>query len=350
MEQNELFNEEEGKSPGGSGEDEFEGLDESPAPKKSNTKLLLGIVVLLIVGAYAANILLSEKQEEAPQPVKRIPIKGAPVMANVSGVKVVPVAPAQEVAKAADKKEKAKPEARKEEVKAAAKKEVSKAEVKKPSDVKVAKKEEAPKPKHEVKVEVKEKLVKKETVKAEAKKPADVKIAKKEAAKPRDEAKIAPKKAMVSTEVKSEGSTVIIATYAARYEIEAAQEKLKGSGIGYSTKEVKKKLAMNRVLVRDTNDKVEAEKVASELKAKGYDPFTILRYGSYKVYAVSNFNEGISRENKADLEKLGYSPAIEITETLAKAYELVAHAKSGKEAKELAARLEKMGFKPETGN
>lgn len=329
MEQNELFNEEEGKSPGGSGEDEFEGLDESPAPKKSNTKLLLGIVILLIVGAYAANMFLSEKAEEAPQPVKRIPIKGAPVMANVSGVKVVPAEPAKEVAKAV------------------AKKEVAKAEVKKSADVKIAKKEEAPKPKPEVKVEVKEKPVKKETVKAEAKKPAEVKIAKKEAEKPKAEARVVPKKEKVSTEAKSERSTVIIGTYAARYEIEAAQEKLKGSGIGYSTKEVKKKLAMNRVLVRDTHDKAEAVKVASELKAKGYDPFTILRYGSYKVYAVSNFNEGISKENKADLEKLGYSPAIETTETLSKAYELVAHAKSGKEAKELSARLEKMGFMPE---
>lgn len=327
MEQNELFNEEEGKSPGASGEDEFGGLDERPSPKKSNTKLLLGIVILLIVGAYAANMLLSKKAEEAPQPVKRIPIKGAPVMGNVSGVKVVPAEPAEEVAKAAAKKEEyrqkalvARLMAKKEKVAAAAKKELAKAEVKKAE------------------------------AKPEGKQPAEVKIASKEAERPKPEAKTVMKKEKAaSKEAKTGGSTVIIGTYAARYEIEAIQEKLKGTGISHSTREKKKQLIMNRVLVKELKDKGEVKGLVSDLKSKGYEPFTILRYGSYKVYAVSNFDEGISKENKADLEKLGYSPAIETTETIAKAYEIVAHAKSGKEAKELAARLEKMGFKPEIG-
>lgn len=311
MEQNEMFNEEEGKSPEASGGDEFEGLDETPAPKKSNKKLLLGLVILLVVGAYAASALLFKKEEEITE-TKRIPIKGAPIMGNITGVTTTPAAPAKEVAKAEDKKEKAKPEAKKEEARVATKKEKAKPEVKKP---------------------------------------AEVKIARKEAEKPKPEAKTVMKKEKAaSKEAKTGGSTVIIGTYAAKYEIEAAQEKLKEGGISHSTREIRKTLAMNRVLVKELKDKGEVKGLVSDLKEKGYEPFTILKNGSFRVYAVSNFNDAISRENKADLEKLGYTPAIETTETFAKAYELVAHVKSGKEAKELVARLKKMGFEPEIVN
>lgn len=294
MEQKDMFDDEEGKSEDVPMGDELEDLREKlNTPKKGKTKLLLVIGLLLIVGAYAVNTFLLKKEEPVPQPLPaRIPIKGAPVMANVTGVKAAPV---KEVAKAVEKKEKAK------------------AEVKKPEEVKVARKEEAVKPKPEAKAEVK---AEKETPK----------------------------------EVKEEGFTVVIGTYAAKYELEAALERLKGSGIRHTSRETKKRLTMNRVLVKEVREKGEVDGLLSDLKEKGYDPFTVLRGGVYKVFAVSNFDEEISKENKADLERLGYEPVIEKTQISAKAYELVAVAKSAKEAKTLKARLKKMGFRPEVSN
>lgn len=328
MEQKDMFDDEEGKSEDVPMGDELEDLREKlNTPKKGKTKLLLVIGLLLIVGAYAVNTFLLKKEEPVPPPAPaRIPIKGAPVMANVTGVKA---APAKEVAKAGEKKEKAKVEAKK-------------------PEVKVAKKEEAVKPKPEAKAEkpAPKEVVKgkKAEAKPEAKRPAEVKVAKKEAKAEVKAEKETPK------EVKEEGFTVVIGTYAAKYELEAALEKLKGSGVRHTSRETKKRLTMNRVLVKEVKDKGEVDGLLSELKEKGYDPFTVLRGGVYKVFAVSNFDEEISRENKADLEKLGYEPVIEKTQILAKAYELVAVAKSAKEAKTLKARLKKMGFRPEVSN
>lgn len=327
MEQKDMFDDEEGKSEDVPMGDELEDLREKlNTPKKGKTKLLLVIGLLLIVGAYAVNTFLLKKEEPVPQPAPaRIPIKGAPVMANVTGVKAAPV---KEVAKAVEKKEKAK------------------AEVKKPEEVKVARKEEAPKPEAKAEKPAPKEVVKgkKAEAKPEAKRPAEVKVAKKEAKAEVKAEKETPK------EVKEEGFTVVIGTYAAKYELEAALERLKGSGIRHTSRETKKRLTMNRVLVKEVREKGEVDGLLSDLKEKGYDPFTVLRGGVYKVFAVSNFDEEISKENRADLERLGYEPVIEKTQISAKAYELVAVAKSAKEAKTLKARLKKMGFRPEVSN
>lgn len=297
MDQKELFDEEEGKFEGASEGDELEDLrGKLNPPKKGKTKLLLVIGLLLVVGAYAANLFLSKQEEPgAPTvPPKRIPIKGAPVMGVVTGVKAV-TAPPKEVAKKEEAKVKVKAEKKaKEAVKAGAKKAEAKPEVKRPEEVKVAKKEEI-------------------------------------------KAKVA---------VKAE-TTVIIGTYAARYDLEAAQEMLKGTGIRYLSRETKKKLVMNRVFVKEARDKEEAKGLISDLKEKGYEPFSVLANGAYKVYAVSNLSEEIANENKADLEKLGYEPVIEKKAVDTRVYELVARAKSGEDAKALSARLKKMGFGPE---
>lgn len=85
MDQKGLFDEEEGKSTG----DEFEGFEEKPKPsKKGNKNLLIGVGLLLIIGALAANFFLLKEEEPAvpPAPV-RIPIKEAPVMENATGVR-----------------------------------------------------------------------------------------------------------------------------------------------------------------------------------------------------------------------------------------------------------------------
>lgn len=300
MDQKELFDEEEGKFEGASEGDELEDLrGKLNPPKKGKTKLLLVIGLLLVVGAYAANLFLSKQEEPgAPTvPPKRIPIKGAPVMGVVTGVKAVS-APPKEVAKKEEAKVKVKAEKKvKEAVKAEAKKPEAKPAVKKPEEVKVAKKEVAPKPKPDVKAE----------------------------------------------------TTVIIGTYAARYDLEAAQEMLKGTGIRYLSRETKKKLVMNRVFVKEARDKEEAKRLISDLKEKGYEPFSVPANGGYKVYAVSNLSEDIANENKADLEKLGYDPVIEKKAVDTRVYELVARAKSGEDAKALSARLKKMGFGPEVG-
>lgn len=301
MDQKELFDEEEGKFEGGSEGDELEDLrGKLNPPKKGKTKLLLVIGLLLVVGAYAANLFLSKQEEpEAPTvPPKRIPIKGAPVMGVVTGVKAVPTPP-KEVAKKEEAKVKVKVKAEKkvkEAVKAGAKKPEAKPEAKKPEEVKVAKKEEI-------------------------------------------KAKVA---------VKAE-TTVIIGTYAARYDLEAAQEMLKGTGIRYLSRETKKKLVMNRVYVKEARDKEEAKGLISDLKEKGYDPFSVLANGAYRVYAVSNLSEDIANENKADMEKQGYSPVVEKKAVDTRVYELVARAKSVEDAKALSARLKKMGFGPEVG-
>lgn len=302
MDQKGLFDEDEGKFEGASEGDELEGLrGKLNPPKKSKTKLLLMIGLLLVVGAYAANLFLSKQEEPgAPTvPLKRIPIKGAPVMGVVTGVKAVP-APSKEVAKKEEAKVKVKVKVKaekkvKEAVKAEAKKPEAKPAVKKPEEVKVAKKEVAPKPKPDVRAE----------------------------------------------------TTVIIGTYAARYDLEAAQEMLKGTGIRYLSRETKKKLVMNRVYVKEARDKEEAKGLISDLKEKGYEPFSVLANGGYKVYAVSNLSEDIANENKVDLEKQGYNPVIEKKAVDTRVYELVARAKSGEDAKALSARLKKMGFGPE---
>lgn len=298
MDQKDLFDEEEGKFEGASEGDELEDLrGKLNPPKKGKTKLLLVIGLLLVVGAYAANLFLSKQEEPgAPTvPPKRIPIKGAPAMGVVTGVKAVP-APPKEVAKKEEAKVKVKAEKKvKEAVKAAAKKAEVKPEGKKPEEMKIAKKEVAPKPKPDVKAE----------------------------------------------------TTVIIGTYAARYDLEAAQEMLKGTGIRYLSRETKKKLVMNRVFVKEARDKEEAKGLISDLKEKGYEPFSVPANGGYKVYAVSNLSDEIANENKADLEKLGYDPVIEKKAVDARVYELVARAKSVEDAKALSARLKKMGFGPE---
>lgn len=296
MDQKELFDEEEGKFEGASEGDELEDLRGKLNPqKKGKTKLLLVTGLLLVVGAYAANLFLSKQEEPgAPTvPPKRIPIKGAPVMGVVTGVKAVP-APPEEVAKKEEAKVKAEKKV-KEAVKAGAKKAEVKPEAKKPEEMKIARKKAAPKPKPGVKAE----------------------------------------------------TTVIIGTYAARYDLEAAQEMLKGTGIRYLSRETKKKLVMNRVFVKEARDKEEAKGLISDLKEKGYDPFSLPANGGYKVYAVSNLSDEIANENKADLEKLGYDPVIEKKAVDTMVYELVARAKSGKDAKALSARLKKMGFGPE---
>jgi hypothetical protein len=83
MDQKGLFDEEEGKST----VDEFEDFEE--APKKSKKNLLLGGLLLIIV-ALAANFFLMKEEEPAvPLAPVRIPIKEAPVMENVTGVKTV---------------------------------------------------------------------------------------------------------------------------------------------------------------------------------------------------------------------------------------------------------------------
>ena len=237
MDQKGLFDEEEGKSTG----DEFEGFEE--APKKSNKNLLLGIGLLLIIVALAANFFLLKEEEPAvpPTPV-RIPIKEAPVTAV-------------------------------EEVKA------------------------------KLMVEV----------------------------KPETGAK--------------EGLAVIIGTYAARYEVETAREKLKG--IPHEVKEMKKKLMMNRILAKEAKDKDEANSIVAGLKENGYDPFVVRKKDVYKVYAVSNLNETISNTNKADLEKLGYTPVVEKKEVRVKVYQLIAGSKSEEDAKALSGVLTKLGFRPE---
>jgi hypothetical protein len=301
MEQKGLF-EEEGRSEDVSMEGEIEDLGEKLGkPKKSNLKLLLGIGLLLVVGAYAANMFLLKKEEPVTPPApKRIPIKAAPVMGVATAVPV----PAKEIVKAKEK-----------------------VEVKKPAEIKVAKKEE-PKP--------------------EVREPAEVKVAKKEeVVKPKPVAKEEARKPV--TAAKKEGITVVIGTYAARYELDAALDRLKGTGIKAASRDVRKRLAMNRVLVKEAGDKGEADSLISDLRGKGYDPFSVLKNGRYKVYAVSNLDEDISKENKADLEKLGYEPVIEKVETSVRAYELFARAKSAKDAKALMAKLQKVGFRPEIG-
>lgn len=290
MDQKGLFDEEEGKSTG----DEFEGFEEMPKPpKKSNKNLLIGVGLLLIIGALAANFFLLKEEEPAvpPAPV-RIPIKEAPVMENRTGVKA---AAAKEEVKAA------KPEAKKTEIKTEARKDEVKPVAGKPAEAKVAMKEDG---KEKVKPEVKPEAM-----------------------------------------GKGEGVAVIIGTYVVRYELDTAQEKLKG--IHHTVKETKKKLVMNRVLAKEVKDKDEARGVASDLKEKGYDPFVLRINELYKVYAVSNLNETISNANKADLEKLGYAPVIEKKEVRVKVYQLIGRAKDEKEAKRLSERLEKLGFKPE---
>lgn len=258
MDQKGLFDEEEGKSEDVSTGEEFEGFTEpAKAPKKSNKKLLIGLGLLLVIGALAANFFLLKKEEPAvpPAPV-RIPIKEAPVMGNVTGVKAV-----------------------------------------------TAKEEVKGKPVVKAKAEV----------------------------KPEAWAK--------------EGLAVIIGTYAARFEVEEAREKLKG--IPHTVKETKKKLMMNRILAKEVKDKDEAKGIVSDLKEKGYDPFVVHKNGVYKVYAVSNLNETISAANKTDLEKLGYTPVVEKKEVRVKVYQLIAGSKSEEDVLALSGRLEKLGFKPE---
>ena len=142
-----------------------------------------------------------------------------------------------------------------------------------------------------------------------------------------------------------EGLAVIIGTYAARYEVETARGKLKD--IPHEVKEMKKKLMMNRILAKEVKDKDEANSIVAGLKENGYDPFVVRKKDVYKVYAVSNLNETISNANKADLEKLGYTPVVEKREIRVKVYQLIAGSKSEEDAKTLSGRLEKLGFKPE---
>ena len=142
-----------------------------------------------------------------------------------------------------------------------------------------------------------------------------------------------------------EGLAVIIGTYAARYEVETAREKLKG--IPHEVKETKKKLIMNRILAKEAKDKEEANGIVAGLKENGYDPFVVRKKDVYKVYAVSNLNETISNTNKADLEKLGYTPVVEKKEVRVKVYQLIAGSKSEEDAKALSGVLTKLGFRPE---
>jgi len=142
-----------------------------------------------------------------------------------------------------------------------------------------------------------------------------------------------------------EGLAVIIGTYAAMYEVETAREKLKG--IPHEVKEMKKKLMMNRILAKEVKDKDEANNIVAGLKENGYDPFVVRKKDVYKVYAVSNLNEKISNANKADLEKLGYTPVVEKREVRVKVYQVIAGSKSEEDAKALSGVLTKLGFKPE---
>lgn len=264
MDQKGLFEEEEGKSEDVSTGDEFESFEEPPKPpRKSNKNILLGVGLLLIIGALAANFfLLKEEEPAAPQAPVRIPIKEAPVMENSTGVKGV-----------------------------------------------TAKEEVKDKPVVEARKEAK----------------AEVKVKPEAAAK--------------------EQYAVIIGTYAATYEVETAREKLKG--IPHKLKEIKKKLMMNRILAKEAKDKDEANGIVSALQENGYDPFVVQKKDVYKVYAVSNLNDAISDANKADLEKLGYTPVVEKKEVRVKVYQLIAGAKSEEDAKALSGRLDKLGFKPE---
>lgn len=332
MEQNEMFDEEKNRTTETSEGDELEDFEEVPGePKKSNIKLLLGIAFILIAGAYAASTFLSNKGEEAPETDKRIPIKAAPVTGNVTQANIPPAEPSKEASKTDVK-----------------------AELKKPAEEVAAKKQEAPKPKEELKnakpapEKAARRELKKKEHEAEGKKHAASVMAKKESA-PEGGARIAAIEKTNSNKVKTEELTVVIGTYVARYEVDAAMEKLKGSGIDHSTRQTRKKLLMNRLLVRELKDKDAVKGLVSDLKASGYEPFTVLKDGTYKVYAVSNYNKETSRENKADLEKLGYHPVIVPTQTMTRVFELVTHPKDGEDAKALTARLEKLGFRPEIG-
>lgn len=314
MEEKGLFEEEEeGKAAGDTeaGGEELEDLfgKEPEAPKKSSLKLYLLIGLVLVAGAYIASLFLFKGEKPAAPEVAKIPIKGAPGMANVTGAKAVMAK--QEVKEKAEAREKPKVEAK---------------EAKKPEEVKEKAKVEEKKPEP----------------KSEIKKPVEAKVAKKEEAAAKVE-----KPAPAVEKAKAKGSTVIVGTYATKYDLEAAEDKLKGTGIRYSSKEAKKKLMMNRVLVGEAKGKGEVNRLISELKNKGYDPFSIATNGLYKVYAVSNLNEEISKNNKADLEKLGYTPAIEKTSVPARVYELSVTAKNKNEIGELSVRLKKMGFEPE---
>lgn len=325
MDQKGLF-EEEGKFEG----DELKDMiGKFGSSQKGDAKVLL-LVLLLIVGAYAGYVFYLKKEEPAAPPpaLVKMPIKGAPVMANVTGAKATPV---KEAAKAEEKK--------------------GKAEAEKPAEVKIAQKEEAAKAKPEVRAEKPaqkeaaqaeiKKAEAKAKVEAEAKRPAGVKIAQKE---------VKETKEKTAEKISKERHVVVVGTYAAKYAVEEAREKLKGKGIRSSSREVKKKLTMSRIFVKEIKKKEEARALLSELKGKGYEPFLVLANGVYKVYAVSNMNEDIARENKADLEKLGYQPVIEKKVVDTKVYELVVRAKSAAESKTLSAKLKKIGFKPEIRN
>lgn len=316
MEQKGLFEEEEeGKAAGDTeaGGEELEGLFEKEAeqPKKSNLKLFLLIGLVLVAAGYIATLFLFKEEKPVVPEVMKIPIKGTPGMANITGAKAVMAK--QEATEKVEAKEKPKVETK---------------EARKPEEVKE-------KPKVEAKVEEK-----KPEPKPEVKKPVEAKIAKKE--------EVAAKVGKPAVEAaKDRGLTVVIGTYATKYDLEAAEDKLKGTGMRHSSKESKKKLMMNRVLVGEVKDKGEVNRLISELKVKGYDPFPIHINGVYKVYAVSNLNEEISKNNKADLERLGYTPAIEKNAVAAKVYELSVTAKNKNEIGELSVRLKKMGFEPE---
>lgn len=160
-----------------------------------------------------------------------------------------------------------------------------------------------------------------------------------------EEAKVEAKSEVKPETVAKEGPGVIVGTYAAMYEVEAAREKLKG--IPHEVKEMKKKLMMNRILAKEAKDKDEANTIVAGLKENGYDPFVIQKKDVYKVYAVSNLNEKISDANKADLEKLGYVPVVEKREARVKVYQVIAGSKSEEDAKALSGVLTKLGFKPE---
>lgn len=317
MEQKGLFEEEEeGKAEGDTetGGEELEDLfgKEPEAPKKSNLKLFLLIGLVLVAGGYIATLFLFKGEKPVAPEVAKIPIKGAPGMANITGAKAVMAK--QEVTEKVEAKEKPKVETK---------------EAKKPEEVKE-------KAKVEAKVEEK-----KPEPKPEVKKPAEVKAAKKE--------EVAAKVGKPAVEAaKDRGLTIVIGTYATKYDLEAAEDKLKGTGMRHSSKESKKKLMMNRVLVGEVKDKGEVNRLLSELKVKGYDPFPVSMNGTYKVYAVSNLNEEISKNNKADLERLGYTPSIEKKDVTARVYELSVAAKNKNEIGELSVRLKKMGFEPET--
>lgn len=318
MEQKGLFEEEEeGKSAGDTeaGGEELEDLfgKEPEEPKKSNLKLFLLIGLVLVAGGYIATLFLFKGEKPVAPEVAKIPIKGAPGMANITGAKAVMAK--QEVTEKVEAKEKPKDETK---------------EAKKPEEVKE-------KAKVEAKVEEK-----KPEPKPEVKKPVEAKVAKKEEVAPKAE-----KSAPAVEKAMPKGLTVTIGTYTTKYDLEAAKDTLKGTGIRHSSKEAKKKLMMNRVLVGEVKGKGEVNRLISELKGKGYDPFPIHVNGSYKVYAVSNLNEEISKNNKADLEKLGYTPSIEKKEVAARIYELSVVAKNKNEIGELSVRLKKLGFEPE---